>query len=344
MGGGWGEGNLGRHPLPAACCLIDTIRPVVASLTDVLASVRAAVRAASTLCLAVGDPERLEKLEREPVTLADYGSQAVILRAAALEFPDDRVIAEEGSGHLLGSTGEDGATAIAALVGDAIGLPCSRHDVVAWIDHTGGLGGRTWAVDPIDGTKGFLRGDQFAVAVGILEEGVPVAGVLGCPRFEVAGTTGVLFWGGPGLGSFVEPLTGGEPKPVFVSSVTRADATRVLGSVEAAHGDPSLVRELIERVGLGGGWVRIDSQVKYGAVAAGLAEVYLRPRSRHDWRERVWDHAAGAAIVAGAGGTVTDLDGVPLDFTTGSVLEGNRGVLVTNGPLHGVILEALRVG
>ena len=59
-------------------------------LPDLLVSVRAAVRAASALCVAVGDPERLEKLGREPVTLADYGSQAVILRTAALAFPDDR--------------------------------------------------------------------------------------------------------------------------------------------------------------------------------------------------------------------------------------------------------------
>jgi len=104
---------------------------------------------------------------------------------------------------------------------------------------------------------------------------------------------------------------------------------------------PSLVRELIERVGLGGGWVRIDSQVKYAAVAAGLAEIYIRPRSREDWRERIWDHAAGAAIVEGAGGRVTDLDGELLDFTAGPTLENNRGVLVTNGAVHDVVLGAL---
>jgi 3'(2'), 5'-bisphosphate nucleotidase len=89
------------------------------------------------------------------------------------------------------------------------------------------------------------------------------------------------------------------------------------------------------------GWVRIDSQAKYAAVAAGIAEIYVRPRNREDWRERVWDHAAGAAIVAGAGGTITDLDGLPLDFTTGDVLDLNRGVLVSNGGLHAAVLGAL---
>lgn len=88
--------------------------------------------------------------------------------------------------------------------------------------------------------------------------------------------------------------------------------------------------------------MRIDSQAKYAAVAAGMAEIYVRPRNRADWRERVWDHAAGVAIVTAAGGAVTDLDGRPLDFTTGSRLEDNRGVLVTNGFVHELLLAALR--
>jgi 3'(2'), 5'-bisphosphate nucleotidase len=87
--------------------------------------------------------------------------------------------------------------------------------------------------------------------------------------------------------------------------------------------------------------VRIDSQAKYGAIGSGLADVYVRPR-RGDYRERIWDHAAGAAVVAGAGGRVTDLDGRDLDFSTGSRLEDNRGVLATNGLVHDLVLQALR--
>jgi 3'(2'), 5'-bisphosphate nucleotidase len=318
--------------------------PVDSTLADILVSLRAAVRSASRLCLAVGDPERLEKGGREPVTIADYGSQAIILRSAAMLHLTDRIFAEEGSATMLAVAGSERAASIAAMVGSAIGERCTPDDVVGWIDHVGGGGPRTWAVDPIDGTKGFLRGDQFAIAVGILEGGVAVAGVLGCPRFELGGEKGVLLWGGPGIGAFSEPLAGGPAMPVEVSAVTGPEAARVLGSVEAAHGDPAMVRDVIERAGLSGGWVRIDSQVKYAAVAAGEAEVYIRPRNRSDWRERVWDHAAGAAIVAGAGGLVTDLDGKPLDFTTGPRLERNRGVLVTNGKVHEVVLKALEVG
>jgi len=72
-----------------------------------------------------------------------------------------------------------------------------------------------------------------------------------------------------------------------------------------------------------------------------MAEVYVRPRNKVEWRERMWDHAAGAAIVTEAGGRVTDLDGEPLDFTAGPTLQRNRGVLATNGAVHDLALEAL---
>jgi 3'(2'), 5'-bisphosphate nucleotidase len=87
--------------------------------------------------------------------------------------------------------------------------------------------------------------------------------------------------------------------------------------------------------------VRLDSQVKYAAVAAGEAEIYLRPRSRPDYRENVWDHAAGVAVVEHAGGRVTDLDGRVLDFRHGRRLEENRGVLATNGAVHDLMLDVL---
>ncbi len=314
-------------------------------MTDLAAEIelgREAVRAASRLCLAVASSglNRMEKSEREPVTVADFGSQAIILRAIAAGFPDDAVRAEEGSIDLA-SAGTAAVDGVTAAVGDALDLAVTPGEVFAWIDHRGRPGSRLWAIDPIDGTKGFLRGDQFAVAVGLIDHGVPVLGILGCPRLELSGMQGVLVWGGPGMGTFVQSLGDGKVRRITVSGVTDPVRARILGSVEAAHGDPELLRRVVEHLGIGGGWVRIDSQAKYAAVAAGMAEIYVRPRNREDWRERVWDHAAGAAIVAGAGGTITDLDGLPLDFTTGDVLDLNRGVLVSNGGLHGAVLEAL---
>lgn len=282
----------------------------------------------------------MHKVGAEPVTIADFASQAVILREIHAAFPDERVVAEESGEQLAGLGGIESLASAAALVGAP-----DVETLLGWIDHRGGSSqSGYWAVDPIDGTKGFLRGEQFAVAVGIVEGEDAVGGVLGLPRYRFGGVTGILVWGGEGIGAFVEPLDGGDPTPISASGTADFATLRVLGSVEAAHGDPAAVEDLIETLGIGGGWVRMDSQAKYGAVALGDADMYVRPRNRLDYRERVWDHAAGAAIVTAAGGRVTDLDGKDLDFSRGSRLEENRGVLVSNGPLHEDIVAPLRAG
>ena len=288
----------------------------------------------------------MAKVGKEPVTIADYGSQAVVLAEVVACFPDHAVIAEEGSELLLAEAGDDGARRIVEIVGDVIGRPTSLEEVVSWIDHQGGPSPYTWVIDPIDGTKGFLRREQFAVAIGILLDLQVYAGVLGCPHLDVdpndpSAGRGVVFTAIAHGGAFMEPLVGGDPVLASVSDVSDPSSIRVLGSVESAHGDPALIKEVIADAGLGGGMVRLDSQVKYGAVAAGLAEVYIRPRSRPDYRENIWDHAAGVAVVTEAGGRVTDLDGVPLDFSKGAKLVDNRGVLATNGAVHDLILESL---
>ena len=77
-------------------------------------------------------------------------------------------------------------------------------------------------------------------------------------------------------------------------------------------------------------------------VARGEADIYLRLPTRADYREKIWDHAAGALIVTEAGGVVTDISGRPLEFHHGRELANNRGVIVTNGPLHSRVIEAIQ--
>ena len=318
-------------------------------LSDILSVATRAATKASGACLEVlatspDTPEAMAKVGKEPVTIADYASQAVILAEVAAAFPGHDVVSEEGSEHLLASAGDEGSRRIVEIVAAVIGRPVTLDEVAGWIDHAGSDASYTWVIDPIDGTKGFLRREQFAIAVGVLREGRIHAGVLGCPHleFDEVDGRGVLFAAESGRGAFAGPL-GGEPTvPIAVSDVADAVGVRVLGSVESAHGDPALVTAVIENGGFGGGMVRLDSQVKYGAVAAGLAEVYLRPRSRPDYRENIWDHAAGVAVVTEAGGRVTDLDGESLDFSRGPKLIDNRGVLATNGKVHDLVLDALR--
>jgi 3'(2'), 5'-bisphosphate nucleotidase len=85
----------------------------------------------------------------------------------------------------------------------------------------------------------------------------------------------------------------------------------------------------------------MDSQAKYAALARGDAEIYLRLPTRPGYVEKIWDHAAGFLVIEEAGGRVTDIEGKRLDFTCGSRLERNRGVIATNGLLHQRVLEAV---
>jgi 3'(2'), 5'-bisphosphate nucleotidase len=90
--------------------------------------------------------------------------------------------------------------------------------------------------------------------------------------------------------------------------------------------------------------ILLDSQAKYLLLAAGKGDLLLRllsPRAP-DYREKVWDQAAGAIVVEEAGGLITDLDGKALDFTRGRLLTENRGILASNGRLHQDALAALR--
>jgi 3'(2'), 5'-bisphosphate nucleotidase len=324
----------------------------------ILDTAKRAARAASAICRRVlaeasATPDSMSKLGDEPVTIADYGSQAVILREVSAAFPDHAVLAEEGAAHLREHAGEAARASIVRIVGEALGQAVSFDRICSWIDHAGSTGGKedyTWVIDPIDGTQGFLRREQYAVAIGVLRRGEPWAGVLACPSLPVdpvarGGPLGVLYCAVRGKGTRREAIDGGKSVQARVSAVTRPAETRILGSVESAHGDPRVVTAVIADLGLGGGIVRIDSQAKYGLVADGTAEIYLRPQSKPDWRERVWDHAAGVLVVEEAGGRVTDLAGRKLDFSRGARLEENRGVLATNGPLHDRLLESLaRVG
>ena len=119
-------------------------------------------------------------------------------------------------------------------------------------------------------------------------------------------------------------------------------AVRFCESVESghsAHGDAAAVAD---RLGITAAPLRMDSQAKYAVVARGEADIYLRLPTRADYREKIWDHAAGALIVAEAGGIVTDIHGRPLEFHHGRELTANRGVIVTNGRLHDRVLEAIR--
>jgi 3'-phosphoadenosine 5'-phosphosulfate (PAPS) 3'-phosphatase len=121
----------------------------------------AAVTLAAQLCETVRRemvPEAMEKSDKSPVTVADYGSQAIICQALAAAFPNDPVVGEEDATDLKQPEMGDRLQQITGFVQPHV--PAATPDLITqWIDHgNGSVGRRFWTLDPIDGTKGFLRG------------------------------------------------------------------------------------------------------------------------------------------------------------------------------------------
>ena len=317
-----------------------------------LAVARDAARAAALLCEEVRremvSSDTFTKKDRSPVTVADFGAQALICKRLGEEFPSDPVVGEEDAHELRTEAGAEARAKVTDYVGRHL-ESADEDSVCRWIDHGNGkVGPRYWTLDPIDGTKGFVRGDQYAVALALVEDGDLKVGVLACPYLPVDpaepdGERGVLFTSARGQGAWMEPLAGGGARQIQVVPEEDLANLRMVESVESGHGDHSLQARMAANVGIHNESVRMDSQAKYGAVARGQAALYLRlpsPRTP-DYRENIWDHAAGVLVVEEAGGRVTDVNGKPLDFATDSSMHGNRGVVVSNGRLHDAVLGQL---
>jgi 3'(2'), 5'-bisphosphate nucleotidase len=307
----------------------------------------AAVIAAAKLCQQVRQdiPEKIEKKDKSPVTVADFSSQAVVCKALAEPFPDDSIVGEEDAQALRQPEQAAILNQVTHYVTSVIPNATSEQ-VLDWIDRgNGNISNRFWTLDPIDGTKGFLRQDQYAIALALIEDREVKLGVLGCPALPSStGGTGVLFVAVRGEGAYQMPIFGGDLTQLQVVQNDELARFRFVESVESSHGNQERQQAIAQAVGITTESVRVDSQAKYGIVASGEAALYLRLPSPKtpDYRENIWDHAAGAIIIEEAGGKVTDMNGKPLDFASNSKMKDNRGIVVSNGAIHDAVLTALK--
>jgi len=309
-----------------------------------------AVARAAALCEAVrrsfSGADAVAKEDRSPVTVADFGAQALLIGALRQAFPDDPVVAEEDAGLLHADAAlRERAWQFVREADPAVGMD-EMLEALAGGGATGGGRGRFWTIDPIDGTKGFIRGDQYAVALALIEDGLVVLGVLGCPHLPVSlaaanAPRGQLFAAVRGGGAWCRPVSGGPPAAVRVSGRARPAEAVFCESFEKGHTAQGRAGAICAALGTVAAPARLDSQCKYAVTARGEADVYLRLPTRADYEEKIWDHAAGALIVEEAGGRVSDVHGQPLDFTQGRTLRRNQGVLATNGILHDAVLAAI---
>jgi 3'(2'), 5'-bisphosphate nucleotidase len=315
-----------------------------AAIDAAIAAVRRAADACSRAHGRLAAGETLTKGDDSPVTVADFAAQAIVCATLQEQLGAVAVVGEEDAADLATPDAATLADGVADLVSDAMGERVDVAQVRDWI----GIGGADpsnhpfWTLDPIDGTKGFVRGDQYAIALALIERGEVVLGVLGCPNLPNAdGSIGALFIAANGRTEMTSIGDGSGGRPIAVARPASTPEARFCESVESGHSDQGWSAAVAERLGITSEPYRIDSQCKYAAVARGDASIYLRLPTRADYVEKIWDHAAGKLVVEWAGGRVTDIDGRPLDFGRGARLAGNRGVVATSGAIHDEVVAAV---
>jgi 3'(2'), 5'-bisphosphate nucleotidase len=228
----------------------------------------------------------------DPVTQADHAANDVIVAGLQRQFPADGLLSEE------------------------------TLDTVRRLSIS-----RVWMIDPLDGTKGFIDGNgDFAVQIGLVEEGAPVLGVVYQPVPDV------LHYAARDAGAWVvRPES--EPERLGVSSETEFRRMRLAASRD--HHSPRMsavmrtlgLREEIRRGSVG---------IKTGLIAERQCDLYihLSPRTKH------WDTCAPEAILTEAGGRLTDLWGEPLRYNTEDV-QNRNGIVAANSAAHPYIIARL---
>jgi 3'(2'), 5'-bisphosphate nucleotidase len=209
--------------------------------------------------------EVIDKADGSPVTLADREAEALITQALRDIAPAIPVVGEE-----------------AVAAGDIPDIS----------------GGRFFLVDPLDGTREFITGGgDFTVNIALLENFVPVMGVIYAPVSDM------LYYGADGVA--YASAASATPARIHVRPAPAAGVTVVASK---RHDDPQRLDEFLRGHAVAA-LVKRSSSLKFCAVAAGEADLYPRlgPTSE-------WDTAAGEAILRAAGGKVLRLDGKPLVY------------------------------
>ncbi|WFC99910.1 3'(2'),5'-bisphosphate nucleotidase [Malassezia yamatoensis] len=344
-------------------------------------AVQAACSITSNVFQHLVSSESITKQDKSPVTIGDFSAQAVVNEVLSRHFPNDGIVGEEDSADLQGEKGADLRSKVSRLVNDSllhhgeIDSALSDQQLLQAIDlgsFPGGTSKRFWALDPIDGTKGFLRGGQYAVCLALLVEGRVELGVMGCPNLpldsaqakpadgeirskEIPGL-GAMFIAVRGQGAYVvryDPMTDNQ-RPIQGKDAQEsrihmrdlhADFSKAAfcESVEAGHSSLGTNARIAELLGIPkGNSVRMDSQAKYASIARGDGDIYLRlPVGDGSYEEKIWDHAAGAILVEEAGGSVSDIAGRPLDFRQGRTLRNNRGVIASESGMHSKLTQVV---
>ncbi|KFK32227.1 hypothetical protein AALP_AA6G214300 [Arabis alpina] len=335
-----------------------------------------AVDRACRLCIDVkrslfsSEEKILEKNDQTPVTIADFGVQALVSLELSKLFPLIPLVAEEDSLFLREN---NLVSYVVSEVKEKVSIgddKLSDSDVLEAIDR-GGKDAYTfcnkpatyWVLDPIDGTRGFLKGDDalYVVGLALVVDNEIVLGVMGCPNWtgdSSDGSTGTLMVSHIGCGTWskrLQNVTGkvsGDWTRCFVDDCGLVNKARfcipesetwkslpLSGLFDARIDSDDLHHKEILLLPTCCG-----SLCKYLMVASGRASVFIL-RTKTQRTIKAWDHAVGIICVHEAGGKVTDWEGDEInleeDQSERRIIFPAGGVVVSNGSLHHQILEMI---
>lgn len=291
----------------------------------------AVLLAARATRLALKRPDRIarqRKADHTPVTAADLASQAILLESVASLAPGEKVLAEESPESLPNPAL---FAQVREIVEQVRQRPVAKGELLEAIAYRGNPGSRAvWFIDPLDGTRGFLTGLHYAIAVARATDGVLENSWLAVPSTDhgvLAGAAGKLFTAVRARGARCRPIDGGEweelpTRHTLPEGRLAVVASRGRGTVDLPRsiGRKQRNLELLE----------MDSQAKYAALAVGRADIYARKPSRWFGPLFCWDHAAGVLLVQETGGVATDLTGKKFDWTRGERLTMNQGLFAAS--------------
>jgi 3'(2'), 5'-bisphosphate nucleotidase len=240
-----------------------------ASAEEIAALVRHAGEAVMEVYACAFDVE--SKVDGSPVTEADRRAEEIILRGLDRVAPGVPVVSEEATCTGASNSAGDGN-------GDGAGV--------------------FWLVDPLDGTKEFVsRNGEFTINVALVQEGVPVLGVVLAPAVDR------LFTADSSSGAVLEDVDGRRP---VSARAQPAEGATVVSS--RSHGDADALARFTAGRRIAA-HLNAGSSLKFCLLAAGQADLYPR-----FGRTMEWDTAAGHAVLRAAGGRVTDLEGRDLKY------------------------------
>ncbi|KAJ5273561.1 3(2)-5-bisphosphate nucleotidase [Penicillium angulare] len=323
--------------------------------------------------LSAVDKGSLSKSDASPVTIADFAAQASIIAAIHHTFPDDDIVGEEDATALrenpalLERTWE---LATSVHLDDEANeallyTPQTREELLDLID-LGARGEcrhgrRAWTLDPVDGTATYIRGQQYAVCLSLVEDGVQKLGVIGCPNLQLGSGPvsedlvdrdgyGQLLTAIAGQGAFIQPmgtgalLPGKQLDPVL--QITETSEIRLVDTQESSSQRLDAHEKIAAHLSCP--WPNTvdlwSAQMRYIAIAVqGGCNSFIKVPSKATYRSKIWDHSGGMLLAQELGCVVTDLEGKSVDCGLGRTLADCHGMVVAPTSIHGQILEAVRV-